>query len=173
MRLVMMLLSALVAIAALATVAFMLAGPARIWAVFGPPDLGPVDFDRLVRRTTPNDALACPGDACGGARIDIVSPVFAVDARGLRAALATALAAEPNLARVADDPSANTERFVQRSALLGFPDTIAVRYLDLSAGRSTLILYSRSQIGRSDLGANKARLERWLTRLAAVAPLAR
>ena len=173
MRLVMMMLSALVALAALAAVAFMLAGPARVWAVFGPPDLGPVDFDRLERRGTPNDALACPAGGCGGARADIVSPVFDVDARALRAALAKALAVEPNLERVADDAAAGTERFVQRSALLGFPDTIVVRFIDLPDGRSTLALYSRSQIGRSDLGANKARLERWLARLAQAAPTRR
>lgn len=168
-----MLLSATVAVAALATVAFLVMGPARIWGVFGPPDLGPVAFDRLERRSSPNDALACPPGLCGGAAVDIVSPVFAVDAHGLRAALAKALAGEPNLERVADDPAAGTERFVQRTALLGFPDTIAVRYLDLPGGRSTLALYSRSQLGRSDLGANKARLERWLARLVTAAPLAR
>lgn len=173
MRLVMMMLSALVALAALAVVTFLVLGPARVWSTFGPPDLGPVDFERLERRSSPNDALACPAGLCGGAAVDIVPPVFAVDARGLRAAMAKALAAEPKLERVADDPTAGTERFVQRSALLGFPDTIVVRYIDLPEGRSTLALYSRSQVGRSDLGANKARLERWLTRLGGAAPPAR
>ena len=31
----------------------------RLWDRFGPADQGPVDFTRLVRRSTPNDALAC------------------------------------------------------------------------------------------------------------------
>lgn len=170
MRLVLMMLSALVALAALAAVAFLLLGPGRIWGVFGPPDLGAVDFERLERRGTPNDALACPAGTCGGARVDLVPPVFAVDARMLRAAFAKAIAAEPNLARVAADDAAGIERYVQRSALLGYPDTIVVRYLDLPGGRSTLALYSRSQIGRSDLGVNKVRLARWLARLAVEVP---
>lgn len=173
MRLVMMLFAALVALCALAAVAFLAIGPVRIWGVFGPPDLGAVDFARLERRSTPNDALACPAGSCGGARVDIVPPVFAVDARALRAAFAQAIAAESNLTRVAADDPAGVERYVQRSALLGYPDTIVARFLDLPGGRSTLVLYSRSQIGRSDLGANKARLERWLARLVAAAPPAR
>jgi uncharacterized protein (DUF1499 family) len=172
MRLVMMLLSALVALAALATVAFLLLGPERIWGVFGPADLGAVDFQRLERRGTPNDALACPAGMCGDARVDLVPPVFAADARSLRAALAKVIAAEPKVVRVAADDAGGTERFVQRSALLGYPDTIVVRYVDLPGGRSTLALYSRAQIGRSDLGANKARLERWLARLADAVPRA-
>lgn len=173
MRIVTLTLAALVALAAVAAVAFLLLGPARIWGVFGPPDLGAVDFERLERRGTPNDALACPAGTCGGARVDIVPPVFAIDARALRAAFAQAIAAEPNLTRVAADETAGTERYVQRSALFGYPDTIVVRYLDLPGARSTLVLYSRSQLGRSDLGANKARLERWLARLSAAAPPAR
>jgi uncharacterized protein (DUF1499 family) len=52
------------------------------------------------------------------------------------------------------------DRYVERSALLGFPDTIVVRYIEQSQGRSTLAMYSRSQLGRGDLGVNKARLER-------------
>ena len=169
----MMMLSALVALAALAVVAFLVLGPARVWGVFGPPDLGAVDFARLERRSTPNDALACPAGACGGARADLAPPVFAIDARALRDVVGKAIAAEPNLIRVAADEAAGTERYVQRSALLGFPDTIVVRYLDLPGGRSTLALYSRSQLGHSDLGANKARLERWLARIASAAPPAR
>jgi uncharacterized protein (DUF1499 family) len=31
--------------------------------------------------------------------------------------------------------------------------------------RSTLAIYSRSQLGRSDLGVNLARIERWLDKL--------
>ncbi len=52
-------------------------GIERVWqALFGPPDLGPVDFTRLVRRSTPNDALACPAGLCPAAKADIETPVF-------------------------------------------------------------------------------------------------
>lgn len=173
MRLAMMLLSALAALAALAVLAFLLLGPERIWSVFGPADLGPVDFAKLERRSSPNDALACPEGVCGSARADVVPPVFAVDARALQAAMERVLATETRLVRVAADAAAGTARYVQRTPLLGFPDTIDLRFLDLPGGRSSLAIYSRSKLGHGDLGANRARLERWLARLAAAAPVAR
>jgi len=56
---------AVLAILAIAAVGvFVLLGPARIWGLFGPPDLGPLAFESLRRRTTPNDALACPATLC-------------------------------------------------------------------------------------------------------------
>jgi uncharacterized protein (DUF1499 family) len=172
MRPVTILIASLGAVVALLPLAVLLLGPARIWSVFGPADLGPVDFARLERRSSPNDALARPDALPGAARADIAAPVFAIDARALRAAMARALAEERDLLRVAVDPVAGTERYVQRTPLLGFPDTIDVLYLDLPEGRGTLALYSRSQLGYRDLGANRARIERWLARLTRVAPVA-
>ena len=55
-------------------------GPERIWALIGPADLGPVALETLQRRTTPNDALACPASLCQ-AKADIVSPIFEGSAR--------------------------------------------------------------------------------------------
>ena len=46
-----------------------------------------------------------------------------------------------------------------------FPDTIQVDFLSLGENRSTLAIYSRSKYGYSDLGTNRARIERWLSRL--------
>jgi len=85
--------------------------------------------------------------------------------------MAKVIASEPRITLVHRDNAALTERYVQRSALLGFPDTIIVRYLGLPDGRSTLALYSRSQLGRSDLGVNEARLKRWLEKLRQVLPV--
>jgi uncharacterized protein (DUF1499 family) len=162
----MIVLSGLAMLAALLALALLLLGPARIWDLFGPADLGPVDFARLERRSSPNDALACPEGMCGTARVDIVTPIFAMEARALRAAMTRALAAEPDLTRVAANADGLSERYVQRTRRLGFPDTIDLRYVDLPGGRSTIALYSRSKLGYGDLGANRARIERWLARLA-------
>src|SRR4028118_988701 len=47
------------------------------WAlVFGPPDLGPVDFATLTRRRTPNDALVAPEGLCRHAEADRIPPAF-------------------------------------------------------------------------------------------------
>lgn len=143
-------------------------GSDRLW---GEPDLGPISFETLQRRSSPNDALACPADVCS-APADLVPPVFAVDARSLRQAMSKVVASEANVVRVHTDDAALTDRYVQRSALLGFPDTIVVRYVARAEHRSTLALYSRSKLGYSDLGANKARLERWLASLRQHAPVA-
>ena len=166
-RLLTIFLIILVALAA----AFFLIGPERVWALFGPADLGPVAFETLERRATPNDALACPPDICR-AQSDLTPPEYAVDAAKLRAAFAQMISAEPRVTRVAFDDGALTDRYVQRSALMRYPDTIVVRFFDRPGGRSTLALYSRSQLGHGDMGVNRARLERWLAELAEHAPVA-
>jgi len=151
--------------------AFFVIGPERVWALFGPADLGPVAFETLERRAPPNDALACPPGVCQ-AQSDLTPPEYAVDAAKLRAAFGWVIAAEPRVTRVATDDAELTDRYVQRSALMGFPDTIVVRFFDRPGGRSTLALYSRSQLGHGDMGVNRARIERWLAKLAEQAPVA-
>jgi len=152
--------------------AFVLIGPERIWSMLGPADLGPVDFETLERRKSPNDALACPPRLCK-AESDLEAPIFAVDAKGLRAAMAKVIASEPRISAIDTANDALTDRYVQRSALFGFPDTIVVRYLDESGGKSTVAIYSRSQLGQGDMGVNKARIERWLAKLQTIVPLSR
>jgi uncharacterized protein (DUF1499 family) len=167
----MLTISAVAAVVVvIAASVILMVGPEWVWSFFGPPDLGPVAFETLERRTTPNDALVCPPHLCK-ARSDLVPTLFAVDASGLRAAMAKVIASEPRIALVHTNDAALTERYIQRSALLGFPDTVVVRYIDQPEGRSTLAMYSRSQLGRSDLGVNKARLERWLGKLRQVVPV--
>lgn len=109
-------------VAVIAVSVILMVGPEWFWSFFGPPDLGPVAFETLERRTTPNDALACPPHLCK-ARSDLVPPLFAVDAAGLRAAMAKVIASEPRIALVHTNDTALTEQYVQRSALLGFSDT--------------------------------------------------
>jgi uncharacterized protein (DUF1499 family) len=168
---VMLTIFAVVAVVAVITVSvFFLVGPERIWSFFGPPDLGPVAFETLVRRTTPNDALACPPNFCK-ARSNLVPPLFGVDVAALRVAMAKLIASEQRIALIETNDTALTERYIQRSALMQFPDTIVVRYIEQPEGRSTLAIYSRSQLGHSDLGVNLARLERWLGKLRQLLPV--
>jgi len=164
-----MLFTGLALLVVLAVLGVFALDPARVWRLAGPPDLGDVSFETLARRTTPNDALACPPGLCR-AKSDLIPPVYAIDAPGLRAAFARALAGELRLEKVGSDDAALSDRWIQRSALLGFPDTIVVRVLPAGPGRSTLALYSRSQIGAGDLGVNRARIERWLALLGNAVP---
>jgi uncharacterized protein (DUF1499 family) len=151
--------------------AFLLFGSERIWSLFGPADLGPVEFQTLTRRTTPNDALACPPGICR-AQSDVTPPEYALSAADLRAAFTKVITAEPRLTAVASDDAMLTDRYIQRSALMRYPDTIVVRFFDLPEGRATLALYSRSQLGHGDMGVNRARIERWLAKLGEAAPVA-
>ena len=155
------------AIAALAV--FFIVGPERIWAFFGPADLGPVTFETIKRRSSPNDLLACPQNICT-AKSDVIPPIFALSAPELAKVFATVIASEPSVEQVAFEDGGLTQRYVQRTKIMRFPDTIVVRFIDLGDGRSTIALYSRSQLGESDFGVNRARIERWLEKLSKEAP---
>lgn len=145
---------------------FVFYGRENVWALaFGKADLGRAGFETLVRRTAPNDALVCPPGFCPNAVADAAPPVFDLPVAELRRRLRERLASEPLLVRSADYPDAFEERYVARTRILRFPDTVDVRYIELTRTQSTLALYSRSQIGRYDWGVNRARLDRWIALL--------
>jgi uncharacterized protein (DUF1499 family) len=132
--------------------------------VFGPPDLGPVDFEGLARRSRPNDALACPPGFCRNAAADVDPGPYPVPEEELRRRFAAAALAEPRVVPVyrhAAPGLPTQDRYVQRSEKMSFPDTIDVRFIPLGEASSTLAVYSRSQIGYSDRGVNLARIRRW------------
>jgi hypothetical protein len=134
----------------------------RIGAATGTrPDLGPVDFQSLTRRASPNDSLACPQEACPMARADIDPPVYTSAAARLKERLRAALAQESRVTELAPVSDLHL-RFVQRSFLMRYPDVVDVLFLPRSSGSATLAIYSRSAVGHSDLGVNRARIERWL-----------
>ncbi len=135
--------------------------------IFGPPDLGSVDFENLVRRTSPNDALACNGDICGETPVDFVTPVYPIPGARLREIVREVALAQPRTQLVYSARWEEEDRFVVRSALMRYPDTVVARVYGAGPGQSMLGLYSRSQIGYSDLGINRARLERWLDAISA------
>ena len=105
-------------VAVIAVSVILMVGPEWVWSFFGPPDLGPVAFETLERRTTPNDALVCPPHLCK-ARSDLVPPLFAVDANGLRAAMAKVIASEPRIALVHINDAALTEAICTAQRAIG------------------------------------------------------
>ena len=140
----------------------------RSWqGLFGSPDLGAVDFATLKRRTTPNDALICPRDICPQAQPDAEPPVFPVPGAHLRGLVSEAALAEPGTSLLDQGPQ--QDRYLVRTRFMRFPDTVVVQVFDRGQDASTLALYSRSQIGRSDFGVNRRRIERWVARISALA----
>ena len=153
----------------LVAAAVLLAGRERIWSLaFGPADLGPVDFNSLTLKDTPNQFLMCPADSACAATPHAGSPVFAVTEQALRSAIIKTWSAMARTRLVAggSKPASGEIRFVQYSRWLGFPDTVSVHTYPLDGNTSTLAVYSRSQVGRSDLGVNRQRVEAWLAALA-------
>lgn len=136
-------------------------GIGQVWTLFGPADQGPVDFHTLSRRPYPNDALVCPSWLCAAAP-DVAASLYAMPPEALRARLTAIILATPDAVQVAEAGDGHGDRFVLRTPWLRFPDTVDVLVLPQPENRSTLALYSRSLVGRGDLGANLARLRRWL-----------
>jgi uncharacterized protein (DUF1499 family) len=144
---------------------FMLAAIYEV--IFGPPDLGPIDFESFRRSEKPNTALACPPGFCGAAKADFDPGIYPVSDDALRDAFAQMVLAEPRVIPVYRQSQAGLplqDRYVQRSKLMQFPDTIDVRFIALSNTSSTLAIYSRSQLGRSDFGVNLKRIREWTSR---------
>lgn len=154
------LLVAAAVVVALGFASIFIIGPERLWAQFGPSDLGDVDFATLVRRDTPNDALACLPEFCA-AKADIPAPVIAKPYGDVFLAVQDAVVHEPGLEQVDADSGQGTLRFVQRSRIMGFPDTINVKVVPTADGGSAVLIYSRSQLGKGDMGVNLARVKRW------------
>lgn len=67
----------------------------------------------------------------------------------------------PRTRVLAGSPDQGMITYVTRSRVFGFPDYTTVRQSD-----DMLEIYGRLRFGKSDLGVNAARIERWLDRLA-------
>lgn len=132
---------------------------------FGPADLGPVDFERLARSDAPHDALACPPGYCA-VEPDFVTPTYDVPGARLREIVSEIAAEDPRAELVYSGRWEESDRYIVRSRLMRYPDTVNVRILGAGPGRSQIAIYSRSQIGYSDMGVNRARIARWLDEIA-------
>lgn len=54
--------------------------------------------------------------------------------------------------------------YVQRTAIMGYPDYISVKAVEVEGG-AALAIYSRSRFGKSDFGVNQDRIDRWLAQI--------
>lgn len=100
----------------------------------------------------------------GGATVDLT--LFQPDPAGVLARLDAIALATPHTRRLAGSAEAGRITWVTRSAFFGFPDyTTAEARLDGPV--VTLRLYARLRYGVGDFGVNAARLQDWLSRLAA------
>lgn len=125
----------------------------------GLPVPPPMDFAHIERPSTPNTALAAPAGFSPAP--DLVTRRYGVGPDRLYAAIrAVALAQTRTFLQIAYDGRRQIH-FVVRSAVFNFPDLVAVQVED----DGTLILWSRSVYGASDMGVNRRRLAGWLAAL--------
>jgi uncharacterized protein (DUF1499 family) len=125
----------------------------------GLPTPEPIDMTRLARPATPNTALAAPQGFTPAP--DIATRRYPVAPDRLYAAIRDVALAQPRTHLHAAFDDRRQAHFVARSAVLNFPDLVAVQVTP----ESDLILWSRSVYGRSDFGVNQARLAAWLAAL--------
>lgn len=159
-------------------VAFVLVAPVAVYMVlaaiygrvgllerlFGPAVREPVDFARLDLKPSPNQYLVCPAVLCV-AKPHLESPVFEASLDELREAWFRMIARQPRVSLLSSNPAVEQYEYQALTPVIHFPDAVTVRLLPADEGNSTLAIYGRSHYGRSDLGENRRRTQRWLDRL--------
>jgi len=122
-----------------------------------------MNMAQVQRPASPNTALAAPAGTVPAP--DIVTPRYAVPAPVLFANVRAVAADQPRTFVAAEYPAAGQVHYVVRSAVFNFPDLVTAQVTAAGPEASTLVLYSRSVFGRSDLGVNRARVTAWLAAL--------
>ena len=140
-------------------------GTRPLEALFSVGKIEKVEFEQLVLSNKPNQYLVCPRGYCSEAK-GAEATEFDVPVEQLRKEWEGLIASEPRVEVLAKHGDMQVD-YVQRSARFRFPDIITVRFVELSASRSTLAIYSRSVYGHSDFGVNKRRVEGWIQKLRA------
>jgi hypothetical protein len=130
--------------------------------------LPPADLATLRRASSPNSALAAPPGfmPASGRAPDLATDTYPIPAAALLGALRVVARRQPRTYEL-DNRAAGISRadWVARSALCNYPDVISAQVADTASGGSTLILFSRSIYGYSDLGVNAKRIAAWLDAL--------
>ncbi len=126
--------------------------------VAGDPDLGQTDFSRLAPASEPNEGLACPPqsltDFCPLRIPDIETREIVLSPDKVRARLIEYFANDPLVIRVDDDSSPIKLRFVRRTPIMRYPDTLSVEIIELGPNRSSLAVHAKALVGKSDFGNN-------------------
>lgn len=127
----------------------------------------PLEFAALVQPRSPNTCLAAPAGHPGPKQV--MAPVLPGTPDAVFRTLLDITAALPRTWRLAAWPERRQAQWVERSAVMNFPDIIVAECVATPEGTS-LFLYSRSLFGYSDFAANAQRVARWLAALQAAIP---
>ncbi len=98
----------------------------------------------------------------GSANREGEAPVFDMPPADLAAAFDAVALADSRVEVLAGSADQGFVTYLQRSALMGYPDYVSVRFISTDEGGSTLAVLSRARYGSGDLGVNQKRVERWV-----------
>ena len=123
-----------------------------------------IDFATLELSNKPNQYLMLPeGDY--QTTPHAISPRLKVSSENLKQYFMEVVSNQQKVELIRTSDDGKQLDYVQRTPLMGYPDTITVRFIDQDQGYSTLAIYSRSRYGYSDMGANAKRVTAWLKEL--------
>ena len=128
----------------------------------GVPAPAPLDFATLQLPASPNTCLLTPSVAPGQGHLH--RDALPASPEAVMAALDRVAAGMPRTFPLARFLARNQAQWVVRSALMNYPDIVVAEAASV-AGGTGLWLYSRSLIGWSDMGVNRARVMAWLEAL--------
>lgn len=102
-----------------------------------------------------------PAEGVAGENSHVAKAFLSTEASEALAAFDRVAVAEPRTTRLAGSVEEGRITYVSRSRLWGFPDytTVAIEPGD---GGVWLLIHARARFGRSDLGVNAGRVNRWL-----------
>lgn len=126
----------------------------------------PSDLRSLIRPSSPNTALYAPDGVELACTKDADVPVYPKSPSELLAIARQTWVELKNVKLV--EPTTHEHpylHFIATTPLMRFKDDILVEAVDLEDGQASLIIYSASRLGYSDLGTNRKRVEDWLNRL--------
>lgn len=155
MRIVLIILGVLVALIVVGAVMIRrLDHDAGVWHV---------DPLTAPKPSTPNSYRVAPVDAAVDA--DEEAPFYEMTSKELAARFDRIARESGRVDVVGGSPESGFVTYVQTSSVFAFPDYISVRFIEIDAQTSTLAVFSRSRLGKNDLGVNKTRVTNWLAQL--------
>ncbi|HWK47222.1 MAG TPA: DUF1499 domain-containing protein [Stellaceae bacterium] len=104
--------------------------------------------------------LACPVNYCVRP-VDAETPILPLNADKMRAVVRKVIDAQPRTTLIESQNEGLKLRYQQRSSVFGFTDTVTIDIVDVSEDESGIAIYSQSDAGSQDFGANHKRVDDW------------
>lgn len=139
--------------------ALLALGLGLLYVRFAPVDAAARHVDPLLveRPGRPNHHLIRPA---GG---DATAPIYTRTPDALARQI-DEIARADGAELIAGSVAAGHMTYLTRTRWLGFPDFTTIKVLPAGRG-ATFAAFARARFGQSDMGVNRARLERWMAEL--------